>query len=476
MRKALFLVPAFLLLSFSALQAKVELPAVIGDNMVLQQNTEVALWGKAAPGRTVVIKAGWTKSKFTAVADGQTGRWSAKIQTPAAGGPYSITFSDGEKLTLENVLIGEVWFCSGQSNMEMPMNGYGSQPATGADDVIVNAKASRSIRVFNVKKCSSQTVMEDVEARWQENTPDAVAATSATAYYFADKLQAALDIPVGIIVSSWGGSTIETWVKREVIEKEFPEFSLDHLTGSMENAKKNGAPALLYNGQVAPLIPFTFKGMIWYQGESNRARADQYIRLQEAYVRMMREDFNVPDAPFYFVQIAPFPYGHPDDFLSGYFCEAQQKTLDLIPHSGMAVTCDAGEYGTIHPCRKELVGKRLAYLALKHDYGMETIVADAPKYKNVEFEDGKAYVSFEVERLGLSPMGTELSGFEIAGEDQVFHPAKAYLYKGEKVVVSSDEVEKPVAVRYCFRNWCTGSLYNNFGIPAAPFRTDDWKL
>lgn len=457
--------------------AKVEFPSVIGDNMVLQQQTAASFWGKAEPGRKVTIKTTWSKEKYSVTADSETGKWSVKLNTPAAGGPYEITVSDGEAVTLKNILIGEVWFCSGQSNMEMPMKGFGSQPVRGATDYIVSANASRPIRICSVKKHSSLTLCEDAECSWKENVPDAVAGCSATAYFFADQLQKSLGIPVGLIITDWGGSTIETWINEEVIASEFPEFDISYLHGAKVKTKANHSPCLLFNGQVNPLIPFTFKGMLWYQGEANRSRPDQYVRLQTAYVKMMRELFQVPDAPFYFVQIAPYKYGDPDKFMSGYFYEAQEKTLDIIPHSGMAVTCDCGELGTIHPCEKQPVGKRLAYLALKHDYGFKTILADAPRYKSVEFKDGKALVKFDAGGMGLSPMGAQIAGFEIAGADQQFHAADAILTKDHTVIeVSSPEVAGPVAVRYCFRNWSRGGLYNNFGVPAGPFRTDSWNI
>lgn len=474
--KRVLAITVLALLPYLALDAKITLPSVLGDNMVLQQQTAAALWGEARPGKPVTITTSWSKEKTVVVSDKETGRWFSHVDTPEAGGPYSITISDGEAVTLRNVLIGEVWFCSGQSNMEMPMKGYGSQPSKGAVDYILGAKASTPIRICNVKRVSSKTPMETVECGWTENTPDAVASTSATAYYFAQQLQSVIDVPVGIIVSCWGGSSIETWIPKEVIEKEFPEFDLGYLSSDEPRTNDNQSPSLLYNGQVAPLVPYTFKGMIWYQGETNRGRPDQYVRLQEAYVRTMRRIFSVPAAPFYFVQIAPYPYGNPDDFCSGYFYEAQQKSLDIIPFSGMAVTCDIGEYGTIHPCRKEDVGHRLAYLALQNDYGCTAIKAVAPTYKSVEFKEGKAIVTFKVDSEGLSPMGAELKGFEIAGSDRVFYPAGAFLASGNSVSVSSPDVPEPAAVRYCFRNWCEGNLYNNYGIPAAPFRTDDWKL
>ena len=476
--KKLFFVLALALLSAAA-SAKVELPNFIGDNMVLQQQTSVALWGTASPGKKVTVKPGWTREKTVVKADPETGKWSVRIATPAAGGPYDIVISDGEKLTVRNVLIGEVWFASGQSNMEMPVKGYGSQPAKGATDLIVRAHADRPIRMCKIVRRSITTPQDTVTTEgWKVHSPEAVANTSATAYFFAEYLQDVLGIPVGILESDWGGSSIETWIDEETIRRDFAgEFDNSHLkTGKVDPGRQHQEPCLLYNGQVHALVPYTFKGMLWYQGETNRGRPNQYIRLQAAYVKMMREKFQVPDAPFYFVQIAPYPYNDPEAWTSGYFYEAQQKSLAVIPHSGMAATVDIGEFGTIHPHQKAEVGRRLALLALQHDYGVGGIEADAPTYKSFSVEDGKAVVTVNVDPLGINPMGQDLAGFEVAGADKVFHPATARRKNGNTIVLTCDAVPEPVAVRYCFRNWSVGSVFNAYGIPLTPFRTDDWAL
>ena len=475
MRKTLFWVALLMFLGVTALQAKVRLPSVFSDNMVLQQNSMVAIWGTSDKGKKVSICPSWTKTRFTAVPSGD-GNWSVRIPTPSAGGPYSITFSDGDKTTLSNILIGEVWFCSGQSNMEMPMAGFTSQPVEGGTDYIINAKPSRPIRMCTVKRAVSLKPLDSCEGTWEENNPESVAKTSAVAYFFALKLQDALNVPVGLLISDWGGTPIEAWMNRESLEKDFSgEFDLSFLDGDVLPEKPQKRPCTLFNGQVAPLIPFTFKGMLWYQGEDNRKRAEQYSRLQPAYVAMMREQFQAPDAPFYFVQIAPYKYSNPDKFSNGVFYEMQEKTLSLIPNSGMAATVDIGEFGTIHPCKKKEVGDRLALLALTKTYGIKGIDAESPSFKSVSFTGGKALVTFNVGARGLSPIGQDLTGFEIAGEDRVFHPAVGRVTKTVNVEVSSPEVHFPVAVRYCWRNWSVGTLYNCFGIPALPFRTDDWE-
>ena len=249
-----FLLALAVLFFAVGLDAKIILPPVMGDNMVLQQQTSAAIFGKADPGKKVIVRTSWNRKKVSAMADSQTGKWLVYVQTPEAGGPYEITISDrGERVVLHNILIGEVWFASGQSNMEMPMKGYGSQPVKDGTQYIVSAKASRPIRICNIERRSSKTVQDSCAGSWNQHTPDVVAATSATAYFFADVLQNALDVPVGIIVSSWGGSTIETWIKREVFEADYPDVDLGHLDGLRPVNRIHQDPCLLYNGQVAPL-------------------------------------------------------------------------------------------------------------------------------------------------------------------------------------------------------------------------------
>lgn len=483
-------VSAFFAFATFCLSAKVELPSVIGDNMVLQQQTSAALWGKASPGKTVTISPSWTREKYKVKADPQTGKWMVRVGTPEAGGPYSITFSDGEALSVSNVLIGEVWYCSGQSNMYMRMCGYPSSPTGGAADAVYSAKASIPVRIYEPPCRMTVDPQYECEGRWEENTPDVVVRSSALAWFFATYLQGVLDVPVGVIVSSYGGSSIESWLDRPTVESRFPgEFDLSVLDAPNPMMDVN-TPCALYNGQVAALEPYTFKGMLWYQGCTNRARAEQYTRLQTVYAEMMREKFQNPDAGFYFVQLSPFWCGDPEGFQTGYFLEAQQKTLKTIPHSGMVTTTDLGIFDNIHPIDKRTPAVRLAYLALQNDYGIKPFDATAPTYDHMVINEtpvardnaaisGKSItVFFKTCNTGMAdsvgPRGEDLEGFEIAGADRVFHKAHAMAGWGKDVIVWSDEVPEPVAVRYSFRNWAPGNLTNTFGIPAAPFRTDDW--
>ena len=454
--------------------AKVTLPSIISDNMVLQQQTEAALWGWSEPGRKVVVKTSWDHKKYTAVADSQSGKFSLTVTTPEAGGPYTIEFNDGEKLTVGNVLVGEVWFCSGQSNMEHYMKGFGGEPVEGAAELISVADPKRQLRICQVTKTSSLKEEESVEAKWWLNDSESVSLCSAVAYFFADRLEKALDIPVAVIVDCWGGSTIWTWMSEELLRKDFPWVDLRHLSGEREAGNEYQDPCMLYNGMVKPIVPYTFKGILWYQGCSDRGNPANYANMQTAYVQMMRDIFNVPEAPFYFVQIAPFWYWDETDTQSGYFLtDGQEATLDRIPHSGMVTTCDLGAYKSIHYPAKKPVGERLALLALTHDYGVKGINADPPRFDGFRIEEGKVLAHFTM-CGGLNPINTPLSGFEIAGPDGVYHEAEAMVNPGcyDEVMVWSEEVPEPVNARYCYRNWCHGMLYNNSGIPACPFRTE----
>jgi len=463
------------------MSAKITLPSIFSDNMVLQRETKVALWGSADAGKKVTITPSWTNQKVVVTA-GKDGKWSTKVQTPAAGGPYTITFSDGDKLTLSNILIGEVWYCSGQSNMEMPVRGFSGQPVEGSFDAIMNASPDVPIRMCTSKVTPSCTPLEDnvLKYGWSENTPEAVAAHSAVSYFFAQQLYNVLKVPIGVIATDLGGSSIEAWLSRDVIESQFiNEFDISYLDkGELVPNKLHLLPCYLFNGMVNPLIPFTFKGRIWYQGCTNRGRAEQYVRLQNAYVAMMRELFENEEIPFYCVQIAPYVYDNADGRSISLIQEAQLKSVQSLSHAGIATTLDVGNPVCIHPSEKKEVGQRLAALALVNDYGFKGIVARAPEYKGLKVDGNKAVVSFDCFGASIGPIFTELGGFEVAGEDKVFHPATSATVNTanfSSVIVTCNEVEKPVAVRYAFKNVSNASLFNDYGIPVGPFRTDSWE-
>ena len=476
MKKFLFLFVS-LLCTAAVMHAKVELPPIFADNMVLQQQSDAAVWGKAEPGAKITITTTWSKAK-TVVNAGEDGKWFARLATPVAGGPYEITFNDGDKVTVKNVLIGEVWICSGQSNMEMPMKGFLGQPVDGSTDLILEAKPATLIRSCNLKKTRTFEPQETCEATWYDHTPEGVAEASATAYFFAKRLYDVLGIPVAVINVSWGGTPIEGWMNPELLKSEFAdEINLSNLVN--KEWPKKGAhqvPGVLYNGMLHSVVPYTAKGFIWYQGCNNRARFEQYKRLQPAFVKMLREEWGNDKMPF-FTQIAPYKYDNPDKSEAGYMMWAQAQTLELIPNSGMACLHDAGELACIHPANKKVVGDRLAFQALENDYGVKGIDSKTPIPVKFEFKDGEAIVTFDFCSRGLSPIGTDLDGFELAGEDKVFYPAKGRLLGGKRnqiKVYQCPEVPNPVAVRYGMKNWSEATLFNCFGIPATPFRSDNW--
>ena len=476
--KKLILIIGLFCLSVSLTFAKVELPPIFADNMVLQQQSDAALWGKSEPNAKVVITTTWSKNK-TVVSSDADGKWFARIATPAAGGPYDITFNDGEKLTLKNVLIGEVWICAGQSNMEMQMKGFPAQPVEGATELIFSAKPSTLIRSCNLKRERALEPQEKCPATWYEHTPEGVYEASATAYFFAKKLYEVLEVPVGIINVSWGGTPIEAWMNPEMLRKEFEgEIKLTHLDTKVwpEKGPQN-APGVLYNGMLHSIVPFTAKGFIWYQGCSNKSRFEQYKRLQPAFVRMLRDEWGNQDMGFYFTQIAPYKYDDPQNCQGGYMMWAQAQTLELIPHSGMAATHDVGEFACIHPADKKTVGDRLAYLALANDYGFDFMDVNPPIYESFEVKDSEAHVRFKVGKRGISPRSMDLDGFELAGADKVFYPAKARVHSTDRNIIRvwCPEVPNPKAVRYGMHNWSEATFFNCYGIPVSPFRTDDWK-
>ena len=473
MKKTVLFIAA-LLLGMATMVAKVTPAPIFADDMVLQQKTDVALWGTAKPDSKVVITTTWSKAK-TVVNTDADGKWKASVSTPVAGGPYEITFNDGEKLTLKNVLIGEVWFCSGQSNMEMPMKGWNTQPVEGYVDAVMTASPKVPIRACKIPQSPAYEPQANVEATWYENTPAEVGEFSAVAYFFAKRLNEILGVPVGVIDVSWGGSRIEAWMSPELLKAEYADkFDLSHFeTKDKGERGTRHTPALLYNGMIHPLIGYTIKGFLWYQGCSNAYNPRLYVDLQPSFVKMLREKWGNENLPFYFTQIAQYKTNIPE------MMWAQALTVDLIPHCSMAATHDVGEYNCIHPAKKKEVGDRLANLALSNDYGFNNVDVNTPIASRFEFKENEAIVYFDkVSKLGLSPRDKDLDGFELAGEDGVFYPAKAivlrkeYDYKAIKVY-QCPQVTKPVAVRYAWSRWSPSTLYNCYGIPASPFTSQE---
>lgn len=467
MKKLTLLLTA--LLATTGINAKVTLPKMFSDGMVMQRETNANLWGTAKASATVKITTSWDGKTYEAKA-GKDGKWKTAIATPEAGGPYSITLTDGEQTVLDNILIGELWLCSGQSNMEMPMKGFKNQPVENAVEDILHS-ADKELRLFTVKRNSQFAPVDTVSGKWSEAAPASVREFSATAYHFGRELRRILGVPVGLIVTSWGGSACEAWMRADWL-KAFPDAKIPASADDIKS--KNRTPTVLYNGMLHPLIGITMRGVIWYQGEDNVPRYKTYADMLSTMVRGWRTEWGQGDFPFYFCQIAPYDYSLIDWTTNSALLREQQSKAELIiPNSGMAVLMDAGlEYG-IHPRKKHLAGMRLALLALKKTYGVEGITAESPYFRDVTFQNDTAVVRFNRADMWVyGSNGLKSDLFEVAGEDRVFHPAKAWIERS-KVYVKSDEVKHPVAVRYAFKDWVSGDLYCD-GLPVSSFRTDDW--
>jgi sialate O-acetylesterase len=470
--KIKFLCPLFIFLTsilfLPVSRATITLPSIFGDNMVLQQKSEVAFWGSASPGKNVTIRTSWNRKSYSVPA-GTDGKWKTKVQTPEAGGPYTVTISDGSPVTIKNVLIGEVWICSGQSNMEMTMRGYNNQPVTGSNEYIATS-ANSNIRLITVQRKTSLTPVDDIEGEWKICEPESVAGFSATAYFFGLMLNRALNVPIGLISTSWSGTRIEPWMTEESL-KTFDWVTLPD-KGRTETNIPVQTPTVLYNGMVAPIAGFGIRGAIWYQGESNRLEPSRYVELLPAMIEGWRSEWEIGEFAFYFAQIAPFDYG-PGEMSSAYLREAQLKAVNYISNSGMACLMDTGEKDNIHPANKKAAGDRLAFQALAKTYGLKGIACDGPTLKEMTVEGNIIKLTFNNAQYGLTSYGKELTSFEVAGATRRFYPAKAII-TGNGITVICPSVSVPVAVRYAFRDFIQGELFNTAGLPASSFRTDDW--
>ncbi len=649
--KSVFLF-ACLLGIFAVATADVRLPAVIGGNMVLQQNSSAPIWGWAQAGEKVTVRGSWAPQRVATATANQAGRWKTSLRTPKAGGPYTVTIEGNNTITLHNVLIGEVWVCSGQSNMEWSMKQLNAM----AD--IENAHYPQ-IRLFQLKRVLAESPQEDCQGSWQECSPATVEGFSATGYLFGRELHRELEAPVGLIHTSWGGTPAESWTSLEVLREQFPEFEpqidmvlhpeahleavrrenerkiaeyekalaridrgtqqnwqdpaldvsdwkemelpqkwsatelsdidgvvwfrrvtnlppswasselelklgpIDDIDTVWVNGVRVGAtkgwetartyripasalrvgpnviavrvidteneggmwgtedqmrigpvgadpkvcatlartwkykvsmdklpsglpkipamtdkpynyrsPIVLFDAMISPLLSYRIAGAVWYQGESNVGRHDQYSRLFPAMIRDWRSRWGCGEFPFYYVQIAPYRYSDPTAIDSALLRESQLKTLSAVENVGMAVTMDIGEKNNIHPRNKQDVGRRLALWALAKTYGKDVAYC-GPIYREMRVENGAVRLFFDYAD-GLTAKGGPLKEFVIAGEDRVFVPAEARI-EGDTVVVSSEQVKSPVAVRCAFTNWAQPNLYNGAGLPASSFRTDDWQ-
>ncbi len=466
---------ALSILLLPSLNAQLKLPAIVSSNMVLQREANVSIWGWAAPNKKVTIKCSWLQAELDVKVNPE-GRWQTSITTTGSKSAQEIIVKSAkEEITLDNILFGEVWLCSGQSNMEQPVSGFNGQPTFGSQEAIVSPK-NPNLRLFTVERAASKLPNANIEKYrpWQEANPETVSDFSAVAYFYGSKLQEMLDVPVGMIHTSWGGSKVEAWMGEGVL-KEFQEFDLAELDVNNGPHRK---PTFLFNAMINPLIPYTIKGALWYQGESNRDEPEMYKKLFPAMVKDWRTRWGIGEFPFYYVQIAPFLYGDNEVFQevknSAFMREAQVECVDLIPNSGIAITIDIGEQFSIHPPKKIEVAHRLLYNALNQTYGFASIDGKSPVFDKSEIVENGLLLSFNHAENGLYAFD-ELEGFEIAGEDRVFYPAQAQIMDRKQVLVNSEKVINPVAVRYAWRNWIRGTLYDTNLLPASSFRSDRWE-
>lgn len=495
----------FLLLQAMPVFAEVKLPAIISDNMVLQQKTSVNIWGKADPGEVVSVQPSWDGKSYS-VTTGDSGKWNIVISTPKQSSvAQTLTVRGKNEIVVKNILVGEVWLCSGQSNMDFPVAKATSGWRTGIVNEAEEMKDADypGIRLFHVaQKLSPEQELDDCEGSWMVCNPENLKEFSAVAFFFGRNLVKNLKVPVGLIQSTWGGTHAESWTKMSVIKSDpvYEQLLADYiqardnypsemekyeaemlryneLNGADSNVKKPKKPqgimhskalSTLWNGMVNPLVPFIVKGVIWYQGESNSIRHRDYARVFTNMIQSWRKEWGQGDFPFYFVQIAPH-YKQPP-----HIREAQLNVYRSVKNTGMAVITDAGDSTDIHPRMKQIPGERLARIALVNDYGVNMSYS-GPLYKSMKVKGNKAVLSFDFSAKGLvAGDGESLKGFTVAGVDKKFYPAKASIVNN-KVVVWSGDVATPVAVRYGWDNYFRVNLSNTDGLPASPFRTDDWN-
>ncbi|MEO7766870.1 MAG: sialate O-acetylesterase [Ferruginibacter sp.] len=458
--------PAIILLLAVTMVAKadIRLPNIINSNMVLQQRSSVKLWGWADPNEKIIVTTSWN-NKTDSVVTTRDANWMLTVQTPVAGGPYSITLKGYNTIQLTNVLIGEVWVCSGQSNMEMNY-GWGLPDVKAELPVAANS----NIRFFYIPKTTSRHPQDNCVGQWMTCDSNSLKHFSAVGYFFGKKLNNTLNVPIGLINSNWGGTPAEVWTQEDAVNND-PVLK----TAAAKQQPYNGwpfTPGSVFNGMIAPITNFSIAGAIWYQGEGNTIAPDSYGTLLTTMIGSWRKAWN-KELPFYYVQIAPFTYGN--KYISSIIREQQTKAL-AFPNVGMAVITDlVDNVKDIHPKNKHDVGYRLANWALAETYHQNEIIYKSPLYKNMEVRKDKAIITFENVPTGLIARNKNITELLIAGADKVFYPADAKI-ENDKIIASSKQVPLPVAVRFSFSNSAMANLFSKEGLPVNPFRTDDWEL
>ncbi|MEI7662346.1 MAG: sialate O-acetylesterase [Bacteroidota bacterium] len=449
--------------------AMIRLPSVLSSGMVLQQQSVVNIWGWGSPGEKVTLTASWLVEEPSAIADA-TGKWLIRIPTGRAGGGYSITIRGTNTIVLSDLLFGEVWLCSGQSNMEFTIKMLGGWKFYRAEKRDIKKHDYSQIRFCQVEHAQSGVPLDSCRSRWTKGSLASVAEFSATAWFFGECLYDWLQVPIGLISSNIGGTPAEAWTDSLAMASDPGlHYYLNSPNGQHRDA---GRASVLYNAMIHPLTNYVIKGVIWYQGETNILDADLYGKLFPAMIQSWRRAWNTGDFPFYFVQIAPFDYK--EQFpAAAYLREAQMKALSL-PNTGMAVTMDIGNTLNIHPKNKREVGQRLAFWALSKTYGKASLAYSGPVFNHCSREGNGFRIFFDFAE-SLETKGGKPVCFTLAGNDGKFRPAGAVI-EGKTVVVSSESVPDPVYIRYAFSDTDSVNLFNQAGLPAVPFRTDTIPL
>ncbi|HEX5153478.1 MAG TPA: sialate O-acetylesterase [Parafilimonas sp.] len=453
----------FCLLLTGAGKANIILPSVISDNMILQQKDSVKLWGWSDIGEIVWVTTSWDNHTYSTATTPQA-NWHLKIKTPGAGGPFKLTFKGNNTIVLNNVLIGEVWVCSGQSNMQMSYN-WGIKKMKSDFESCYN----NNIRFFQIPVTSSEHPQDNCHGGWSVCDTNSLRNFSAVAYYFGKRLNENMNVPVGLINASWGSTSAEVWMPSSTVNND-PIIKQD-ASKIKPTPWCPVEPGVVYNAMIYPLTNYTLQGVIWYQGEANTDHPGNYSKVLTTMINAWRKDWK-KQMPFYYVQIAPYDYG---DNLNGAILREQQTKAMKLSNTGMVVITDlVDDTANIHPGNKKDVGLRLANWALAKTYDRNNIVYASPMYKNMKIENGKAVIRFDFNSSGLTITGSKIAEIYIAGSDKIFYPASADIDEG-KLVVWSDKVKNPMAVRYAFRNAAIGNLFSKDGLPVAPFRTDHWE-
>jgi sialate O-acetylesterase len=486
--------------------AFVKLPAIFSNGMVLQQKSKVVVWGWADAGEEITVTASWASVSPVKIKTGATGKWELLVPTPAAGGPYAIQVKGKNAIELKEVFIGEVWVCSGQSNMVFSL-----KASENAKEEIQKADYP-DIRFFNVSRQYGPEPFDDAPGSvWEKTSVQNAGSFSAVAYYFAKKIHQQLNVPVGIVYTAWGGTPAEAWTPKNIFQNDnflsiynkrwkdmFVTVGRDstayHLAlAAWEKSRKSGdstkqkrpeepatlisynrpwrEPSVLFNGMINPVIPYTIKGVLWYQGESNVSYANEYFRLFSDMIKGWREEWKDPDLPFYFVQIAPFHYSKME--AAAQLREAQYAVAKTIPHTGIVVTIDLGEMNDQHFIRKKEVGDRLALIALSKDYGFKNLNDKGPEPQKIYIKNGEGVIEFGPSSIPLKAGSDTLKGFEIgyhsAQGEVIYKKAKARI-ENNKVIVWDEAIKEPIEIRYAWLLAGEANLFSGDGLPAFPFR------